>query len=659
MSRLLATRSGSSSSPSARPELARVLAVSALLVFAAASPALAAYYNFEAGQVRPLALSPDGSRLFAVNTPDNHLAIYDVNGTGLYHAADVPVGLRPVALAVRDDGGTLEVWVVNHLSDSVSIVRVDNGDPRLSRVVKTLHVGDEPRDIVFGGTSGQYAFITTARRGQGANVPAANFQSSGTPRALVWVFDVASPGAGIGGTPINIIELMADTPRGLAVNATGSTVYAAAFRSGNGTTALFEDIVAGGGPNPPPGHTPNEPETGLIVKNVPGTGIFLDEDGTDWGGDVPFSLPDDDVFLIDATASPPVLQSGSNSVAQVGTILFNMAVRPNGTVYVSNLDFRNEVRFLGMGPGEGLQGNINRNRITVINGTTPTAVHLNDIDYSVPTGPQFEIDQSLSMPMDMVFNDSGSTVFVAAFGSAKVAILDAAQLEGGAVSGDLVSVPGGPSGLAFDGSRARLYVMSRFDNKITVISQPENSSSRSVLDEEVLPTPEPSEVVDGRPFLYDSSFSSGHGDAACGTCHLFGDMDKVAWDLGEPFGATLPNPNPIILTSNPPDFHPMKGPMTTQSLRGLPGQGPLHWRGDKTNAPGPFDVPTNFLGFSPSFVGLLGKAAEPSPAEFQLFSDFVMTLRYPPSPVRPLDDVLVGAELSGQDIFENITTAGP
>ena len=31
-----------------------------------------------------------------------------------------------------------------------------------------------------------------------------------------------------------------------------------------------------------------------------------------------------------------------------------------------------------------------------------------------------------------------------------------------------------------------------------------------------------------------------------------------------------------------PIFHPMKGPMTTQSLRGMANHGPMHWRGDRT-----------------------------------------------------------------------------
>jgi hypothetical protein len=41
----------------------------ALVATAVTGPALGSYVLFESGPVRPLALSPDGSRLFAVNTP--------------------------------------------------------------------------------------------------------------------------------------------------------------------------------------------------------------------------------------------------------------------------------------------------------------------------------------------------------------------------------------------------------------------------------------------------------------------------------------------------------------------------------------------------------------------------------------------------------------
>ena len=55
--------------------------------------------------------------------------------------------------------------------------------------------------------------------------------------------------------------------------------------------------------------------------------------------------------------------------------------------------------------------------------------------------------------------------------------------------------------------------------------------------------------------------------------------------------------------SGPWPFRPLKGPMTTQSLRGLPDQGPLHWRGDKTNSTNEYDDVSNFIGFSGAFVG--------------------------------------------------------
>src|SRR5262249_8128786 len=108
----------------------------------AQASALGAFVNFESGHVRPLALSPDGSRVCAVTPPDNRLAIYSVSAGGLSLSAEVPVGLEPVAVAARSN---TEVWVVNHLSDSISIVTVDTANPALSRVTRTLLTCDEPR----------------------------------------------------------------------------------------------------------------------------------------------------------------------------------------------------------------------------------------------------------------------------------------------------------------------------------------------------------------------------------------------------------------------------------------------------------------------------------------------------------------------------------
>lgn len=152
----------------------------------------------------------------------------------------MPVGLEPVAVAARTNG---EVWVVNHLSDSVSIVDVAAAPPRVTR---TLLVGDEPRDIVFAGPSRSRAFITAAHRGQ--NVPFnPQLTTAGVGRADVWVFDSTNLGASLGGTPLTIVTLFGDTPRALAASTDGNTAIAAVFHSGNRTTTVHANAVCDGG----------------------------------------------------------------------------------------------------------------------------------------------------------------------------------------------------------------------------------------------------------------------------------------------------------------------------------------------------------------------------------------------------------------------------
>ena len=70
---------------SRRPRPVHELVVAAILSLFAASlvGAQSTFVTFESGQVRPLALSPSGTKLFAVNTPDNRIEIFDVGSGGL------------------------------------------------------------------------------------------------------------------------------------------------------------------------------------------------------------------------------------------------------------------------------------------------------------------------------------------------------------------------------------------------------------------------------------------------------------------------------------------------------------------------------------------------------------------------------------------------
>jgi len=665
------------SSPLARRGL--VVLATALATLAASVPSRAqtSFVNFESGHVRPLAKSPDGTRLFAVNTPDNRLEIFSIGAGGLTHSGSVPVGLEPVAVAARSNG---EVWVVNHLSDSISVVDVASSPPR---VVRTLLVGDEPRDIVFAGPGGNRAFVTTAHRGQNSPVNP-QITTAGVGRADVWVFDATNLGASLGGTPLTIVTLFGDTPRALAASADGSRVYAAVFFSGNRTSIVSEGAVcnggAGAGPcsvagQQVPGGLPAPnvnfegiaaPETGLIVKYDTALGQWRDELGRNWNNAMRFNLPDLDVFAIDANAAPPV---EVQSFSDVGTVLFNMVASPTDPdkIYVTNTEARNEVRFEG--PGTALnsttvRGHLHEARITVIDGTSVTPRHLNKhIDYDQFPAAAGTAEKSLATPVGMAISANGQTLYVAAFGSAKVGIFDTTELETNAFVPDeldhVALSAGGPSGLVLDEARNRLYVFTRFDNAISVV----DTVTRDEIAHLPVHNPEPTDVVAGRPFLYDAAFTSSNGEASCSSCHVFGDLDQLAWDLGNPDDPVTSNPMAIKLTigagsnvnggADVDEFHPMKGPMTTQTLRGMVNSGPMHWRGDRAN--GVFGIGTDealsFDNFIVAFEGLLGREHLISTPDMQAFTDFALTLTLPPNPIRNLNNSLTADQQAGRNFY--------
>ena len=653
-----------------RGRIAFTLLTSFLLLLHRTPARADSFVEFETGQVRPMAMSPDGTHLFAINTPDNRLEIFTVGAGGLSHAGSVPVGLEPIAVAARSNS---EVWVVNHLSDSISIVDVSAAPPR---VVRTLDTCDEPRDIVFAGPGGNRAFITTARRGQ--NCPSvADPTLPGLGRALVQVWDATNIGGGLGGTPLANVVLFADTPRALARSGDGNTVYAAAFHSGNQTTTLSQGMVCDGGAAAPPcapasgvsapGGLPapnfdanhvQQPEVGLIVRFDPTTSIWQDQLGRDWSTAVRFSLPDKDVFAIDASAAIPAELS---NFTHVGTILFDMVTNPvSGKVYVSNTEAHNEVRFEGAGVGTTtVQGHLHEARITVLDGTNVLPRHLNKhIDYNVRPAPAGTADKSLATPTAMAVTADGQTLYVAAFGSSKVGVFQTGQIENDtfvpSASSHITLSGGGPTGLILDEVNARLYVFTRFDNSIAIV----DTGSASEIGQVALFNPEPEAVRDGRPILYDAAFSSSNGETSCSSCHVFGDFDSLAWDLGDPSGTVVNNPLPFRIppVGIPKDFHPLKGPMTTQSLRGMANHGSMHWRGDRTGGndpvnPDAFDEVRAFQKFSPAFVSLLGRTSEIPAADMTAFTNFILSVTYPPNPNRALDNTLSVAEQAGHDKF--------
>lgn len=667
----------------------------AALFSSAHASAQTSFVTFESGHVRPIVLSPNGLLLFAVNTPDNTLEIFNVGSGGLTFAASVPVGMEPVAVAAHSN---TEVWVVNHLSDSISIVDVAGAVPFVTR---TLLVGDEPRDIVFAGPGGNRAFITTAHRGQhrthssiagvfgGSNPADPRLTTQGIDRADVWVFDAASLGTTLGGTPIDVLTFFADTPRALATD--GTDVYVAAFMSGNQTTVVNETLVSDGfGGSGAPGPNDNAagdpaPEVGAIVKWLGGN--WLDADGTNRNGSVPFQLPDNDVFKVNASTL-----AKSTVFHSVGNILFNMAINPvSGKIYVTNMESPNEVMFEGAGDhgGSTVQGRLSLSQVTVLDPTGPSIdiQHLNQhIDYNAlhtdaganHAAINAQIQHSLATPLQPVISSDGNTIYIAAMGSSKVGVFSRTELEDPNFEANydpttqssdyLTTTGGGPTGLALDETNNRLYVMTRFNNAVEVIDLVGSTTSAV----HVLHNPEPASVVIGRPFLYDATISSGNGETSCASCHIFADLDALAWNLGDPDGTVStnnqPQPDLILQLADPTEpFHPMKGPMTTQTLKGMSTHGAMHWRGDRADgffgtdactAPGyaeanstnaPCDEFSAFRNFIVAFEGLLGKEGTILPIEMSQFTNYILQVQLPPNPVRNLDNNLTPSQQNGSN----------
>ncbi len=603
---------------------------------AGVAPAQSSFVNWEHPQVHPLDRSPDGTRLAVANTADGTVELFDVTGASVVHTAFVPVGVDPVSVRWRTND---ELWVVNHVSDSVSVVSIAAGN-----VVATIATGDEPADVVFAG-SPQRAYVSCSQ----ANT--------------VQVFDPANLAA----AP-SVIPIVGEEPRALAVSADGSRVYCAIFESGNSSTVIAGGVLANvtdppnavndangpwGGVNPPPNSgagfnppiaagLPPPPKVALIVRKDAG-GQWRDDNGGNWtnkvsganaadSGRIPgWDLADHDVAIVDTATSAVTYARG------LMNICMSLAVMPNGDVTVVGTEATNQIRFEPVVKGKFVR--VTLARITGAGANVATSDLNPHLDYSTATVPQSLRDQSVGDPRAIVWNAAGTKGYVAGMGSNNVAVIDAAGARAGLAP--TIEVAEGPTGLALDEARSRLYVLSKFAGRLSVVSTVTESVVQSLSFHDATPNA----IRVGRKHLYDTRKNSGLGQAACGSCHVDGRRDGLAWDLGDPAGSMAPVAGNNLGASVPgldtgfENFHPMKGPMTTQTLQDIIGKEPLHWRGDRRG----------LEDFNGAFVALQGDDAQLSTAEMQEFEDFLATLTYAPNPFRNFDNTVASSvPLPGQ-----------
>jgi YVTN family beta-propeller protein len=606
------------------------------------------FVNFETPVIHPVDLSPDGTMLAVCNLPSGRLELFDVTGGVPISAGSVPVGVDPVTARWENDN---RIWVVNHISDSISIVsKITNS------VVRTISTGDEPCDVVFAGEPVR-AFVSCSQVD------------------TVQVFSLANLSA-----PPSNVEILGEDPRALAVSPDKSFVYAAIFESGNGSTILGgnadldENVITFppnvvsdpegpyGGVNPPPNKglafdpplapgLPPPPPVGLIVRKDE-SNHWMDDNGGDWtefvsgakadrSGRYPgWDVLDNDVAVIDASSL------SISYVTRLMNIVMAIGVNPvSGDVTVVGTDGTNSVRFEPVINGRFLKvlaGTLTPSGGTIID---KSVVDLNPhLDYSTSTIAQPERNKSIGDPRGIVWNAEGTRGYVTGMGSNNIVVIDA---QGNRVDSiPPVDTGEGPTGLAIDNARGRLYVLNRFAMSLSAL----DLESMGVVANLALFDPTPSAIKSGRKHLYSTHKNSGLGQIACASCHVDARMDRLAWDLGAPDGAvkSLDSLNlgmgfngdlgfPALANSmfgpvNPAytPFHPMKGPMTTQTFQDIIGHEPFHWRGDRLG----------LEEFNPAFVGLQGDDNLLTPVEMQQFEDFLAMVSIPPNPNRNIDNSL-------------------
>lgn len=693
------------------------------------------HVNFEGGEAAPIVLStidPLNHRLFVLNQPDNRLEVFvdgpNADGILLTHEKSIFTGLEPSAIAL-DPGDANTVYVSNWISDTVSVVDVAGGYVR-----RTLQCGDEPREMVVvdDATLGHRLYVAVAR----AEDPAGSVSITTGPMAdpgvvpgpyienAVSVFDLDDSSS----TPAAVIAIDAVQPRSLVRFA--SSILVIPETSSNETT-IAEQPVNGDAellfqgigflqhqPDVIPGvlDCPDCPTTfpsgwnplfylldfvaypagpGLTVNNInlgwrtPVTGRIVTEsefgniDPPGFEGPSSLDLPDKDVIAISMSGGPGNITDTVGGVRRnIGTTLYDAQVTPAGDeIWVAATDANNRIRF-----EPELKGKAHDNIVTRVSlissqpGGGWPRTDFRDID---------GMGTNHALPVDIAFTDTatGFAAYVAMLGSDAVIVLD----ENGDFDMEL-STGSMPRGLAVppSGTGRILYVFCRGDMTVEAFDVDAGHTPAGTA---ALPyDPEPTFVREGRQTMYGATGARGNGTTSCASCHVDGEWDGLAWDLGNP-GGSLAYPFPDLsgqtmagladnnvasppidtpLAEIPPHpmgvshvqpfgplpttvdeyqaLHPMKGPLSTQLLKGMAGTGsrgqsksdePFHWRGDR-----------RFLHqFQGAFVGLQGAAAPGvSDDEMQTFVAFMRNMVIGPNPYQPRDRTYRDVELTSGSI---------
>jgi len=588
--------------------------------FAQADEAAIGHPSFLSPQARPILVHQE--RLFVANTAADTVDIIDTKTRKVIGRVDV--GVDPVSLAIRPDGR--ELWVANHISDSISVIDIDKNSPSHLVVVATVQDldieirstrFDEPVGIAFANDEKAYVALSSENK--------------------IAVVDVRERHVD------KWLDIPAQDPRAIVVR--DERLYVIPFESNNKTQLsggykIDGDLV-----------TFNAHEHSIAHNNVLSLGHVLDIIKHP-------RVPDRDLFVFD-TETDKLL----SSVDTLGTLLYGLTVDSKGRVFVAQTDARNDANGRSGTKKHGLAELENRpflNQITRVDfdGKVGTPAFF-DLEPLPPKHP--EPAEALATPFAIQISNDDRILVATAAASDRLFTVDA---ETGEVLGR-VTVGAVPRGIALQsdaaGAPARAWVLNVVDNTVSVIDLEEVADPKHLADI-VLDDPTHPVFKRGR-IAFNTAKASTTKTFACAGCHPDGHTDQLLWVLKTPI---VSGGKQIM-------------PRSTMPLRGLRETAPFHWDGipgdpyggnNSANIRGHVDpncelddpvsaplhlvdgsLATTMLGAHDESTNDEDKAGFLSAAERDDLAKFLLAIPFPPAQRRAYDNQLSAPAKDGFELF--------
>ena len=529
--------------------------------------------------IRPLAITSDNGQLYVANVHDSKVRSFDfAGGSG---TQDWQVPWAPVSLGIYDTADKEWLIVVCGGTHCAAVL-----DRHSGQILELIALPFEPADLLINAARHE-AYVSCSGADSLAVI---NLNTLQVTEILI----PAEHPAHLAFDPRNPSDPLDDA------------VLIAPMISGNNSTALKD-----------------ENNVSFVVD--------LDDPTVS-----PYGLPDEDCFRFD-----PVTWELVPIARQVGTNLFAHGINP-----VTQEHWQLNFEALNKDPSKqseaAIRGEFGLNRVTLTSLPAATGeladkddhsfVHLDDAN---PATPAIEYDSTLSvgLPTGLAFGPTGVAA-ITGLATDNITLLDPL--------GHRITEWNLP-----DGSLPRAVIVDPVFGAIVIVycwgtnevlmydaSTPPamNSTPTPFVTLDIGYDPTPPLRQAGRRVFFDAQFSM-HGNLTCGSCHIDGRTDLLAWNLSE---------SPID----------EKEALVTQTLKSLESVAPYHWRGDR---------PT-LRRFNPAFDDLLG-GAPLTDTQFEQFQAYVFSLQSPANPRQdernilndalavPREDGLVPSAVRGQGLF--------